>query len=122
MAPYITLNQKRRTEARSAFSRDFFKLMNNSVFGKTCENQKKRTDIRLVTTEEQLNKLVSKPHFMDIRVFAEELCAVELQKVRLTINKPFYVGFAVLELAKLHMYEYASKPFSSFFVSLLAFL
>ena len=106
MEPYIRLNQKRRTEAFSNFSRDFYKLMNNAVFGKTLENQKKRTDIKLVTQQEQFEKLVAKPQLMDVHIFDEELCAVELQKVKLTINKPCYVGFVVLELAKRHMYKY----------------
>ena len=79
--------------------------MNNSVFGKTCENQKKRTSIHLVTDEQKFRQLVAKPQFMDARIYSDNLCAVECQKTRLCINKPFYVGFCVLELAKLHMYR-----------------
>ena len=105
MAPYIALNQKKRTEAKTEFEKDFFKLMNNSVFGKTCENQKKRTSVYLVHTREKFKKLVGKPNFMDARIFDEDFAAVELQKTKLMINKPFFVGFSILDLAKLHMYR-----------------
>ena len=103
---YIVKNQNLRKEARTAFQKDFFKLMNNSVYGKTCENQKKRTDIRLVTDEQQVRKLIEKPHCKDFRIFNENLVGIELRKVRSHINKPFYTGFAVLELSKLHMYRF----------------
>jgi len=80
--------------------------MNNSIYGKTCENQKKRTDVRLVTDERQVRKLTEKPHCKDFRIFNEGLVGIELLKVRAMINKPFYVGFTVLELSKLHMYRF----------------
>ena len=80
--------------------------MNNSVFGKTCENQKKRTSIYLVNTKEKMRKLIFDPRFMDVKIFAEGFAAVELQKTKLMINKPFFVGFTILDLAKLHMYRY----------------
>ncbi len=79
--------------------------MNNSVFGKKCENQKKRPSVYLVHTREKFKKLVGKPNFMDARIFDEDFAAVELQKTKLMINKPFFVGFSILDLAKLHMYR-----------------
>ena len=105
MAPYIELNQEKRTQAKTEFEKDFFKLMNNSVFGKTCENQKKRTSIYLVNTRKKFLELVFKPNFMDTHLFAEDFAAVEMQKTKLLINKPFFVGFTILDLAKLHMYR-----------------
>ena len=108
MAPYIAVNQEMREQAKTPFEKEVFKLMNNSVFGKTLENQKKRTAIQLVTNEQKFRQLVAKPQFMDARIYSENLCAVESQKTRLWINNPFYVGFCVLELAKLHMYRYTS--------------
>ncbi len=105
MAPYIAVNQQMREMAKTLFEKDFYKLMNNSVFGKTCENQKKRTSIYLVNNEQKFRRLVAKPQFMDARIYSENLCAVECQKTKLWINKPFYVGFCILELAKLHMYR-----------------
>ena len=87
--------------------KEFYKLMNNSIYGKTCENQAKHTDIRLLTDPKQLAKLCVKPQCRDVRIFNEQLSAVNMTKIRILINKPFYVGFAVLELSKLHMYRYA---------------
>ena len=80
------------------------------------ENQKKRTSIQLVTNEQKFGQLVAKPQFMDARIDTETLCAVESQKTRLWIDKPFCVGFCVLELAKLQMYRYA--PHTIFFLLL----
>ena len=105
MAPYIAVSHEMRGQAKTPFEKDVFKLMNNSVVGRTCENQKKRTSISLVTNEQKFRQLVAKPQFMDARIYSENLRAVECQKSRLWINKPLYVAFCVLELAKLHMYR-----------------
>ncbi len=90
--------------------------MNNAVFGKTCENEKKRTNIKLVNDKKKFEELSRKPELMDVRIFEDNkgLCAVELQKLQINITKPNYVGFVILELAKLHMYRHA---IISFFLS-----
>jgi len=106
MAPYIEVNQNKGKEARTEFSKDSYKLLNNSVFGKTCENQKKRTNIKLVNDQAKLMKLVAKQELMNVEIFDENLAAVEMQKIKLNISKPFYVGFVILELAKLHIYRF----------------
>ena len=90
--------------------KDFHKLMNNAVYGKTCENQRKRTDIHLVGDRAKAEKLAFKPHCIDVRVFDEQLLGIELRKVKLLLNKPSYVGFAVLELSKLLMMRCAITP------------
>jgi hypothetical protein len=105
LAPYISKNSLLRADAKNDFEKEFFKLMNNSIYGKTCENQKKRTDIKLVTEQGKCRKLTEKPHCMGFRIFDEQLVAIEMRKVKSLINKPFYVGFSVLELSKLHMYR-----------------
>ena len=87
--------------------KDFYKLMNNSIYEKTCEKQLKRYDFSWMAHPEEFTKLLSKPQSQDLRLFNEFLVALNLKKVQITINKPFYVGFAVLELSKLHMYKYA---------------
>ena len=87
MAPYIAVKQEMREQAKTPFEKDVFKLMNNSVFGKTMENQKKRTYLSLVTNEQKFRQLVAKPQFMDARIYSENLCAVESQKTRLLIKK-----------------------------------
>ena len=104
LAPYIETNQNLRAHAGNEFEKDFFKLMNNSVYGKTLENQKKRTDIRLVTRDEKRREFTNKSNCIGFRIFEENLAAVELQKVQILIDKPPSVGFTVVELSKLHMY------------------
>ena len=103
---YIQLNQRLRAEAGNEFEKDFFKLMNNAVYGKTCENQKKWSIIKLVTKEEKVAKLTEMPTLKSFRIFNENLAAFEMQKIVTFINKPFYVGFSVLDLSKLLMYRF----------------
>ena len=106
MAPYIQKNSDMRKEARNAFEKDLFKLMNNAIYGKTCENIKKRTSIRLLSDIQKANQLVEKPHCLNFEIFSEGLVGVEMRKIRAKIDKPFYVGFAVLELSKLKMAQF----------------
>ena len=110
MEPYIRLNTEFRKNAKSAFEKDFYKLMNNSVFGKTMENLRKRVDIKLVKTDgsenEKLRKIIAKPNFNRRVKFSDELSAIHANKTKLTLNKPIYVGFSVLDLSKLLMYHW----------------
>ena len=106
LQPYIEQNQQLRARASNEFEKDFFKLMNNSIYGKTCENLKKRTDIKLVTSKREAKPLTEKPHCMGYRIFTVDLIGIQMRKVQVLIDKPFYVGFSVLELAKLHMYRF----------------
>ena len=71
LKPYIDMNTKLRKEAKNDFEKDFFKLMNNSVFGKTMENARNHRDIKLVTTDEKRNKLVSEPNYHTTKGFSE---------------------------------------------------
>ena len=80
LKPYIDMNTKLRKEAKNDFEKDFFKLMNNSVFGKTMENVRKHRDIKLVTTDEKRNKLVSEPNYHTTKRFSENLLAIEMKK------------------------------------------
>ena len=83
--------------------------MNNSVFGKTMENLRKRTNIKLITDENMLNKYVSKPGFVNRKIFNEDLVAVHNKKEKLVLNKPVYVGFSILDLSKFLMYDFHYK-------------
>ena len=103
---YIDFNTVKRTNAKNAFEKDFFKLMNNSVFGKTMENSRKRVDIRLVTDEKKLLKLTNKPTFVSSKIFNENLVAVHKIKETLTLNRPAYVGMCILDLSKTLMYDF----------------
>ena len=73
--------------------------MNNSVFGKCCENLRKRVDVRLVTNEKKLLKLTSKPAYVSSKIFNENLMAVHKIKEALTLNRPAYVGMCILDLS-----------------------
>ena len=92
--------------AKNAFEKDFFKLLNNSVFGKTMENIRKRVDVRLVTDKKKLSKLVSKPTFVNSKIFSEDLVAVHKLKEILTLERPAFVGMCILDLSKTLMYEF----------------
>ena len=103
---YIDKNTKLRKESSSDFEKDFFKLMNNSVFGKTMENKRKHKDMRLVTDEDRYKKLVMKPNFKDGRKFSDNLMGVEMGKSKIKMTKPLYLGQAILDLSKMVMYEF----------------
>ena len=103
---YIDFNTEKRTNAKNAFEKDFFKLMNNSVFGKTMENIRKRVDVRLVTDEKKLLKIAAKPTYVSSKIFNENLVAVHKIKETLTLNRPAYVGMCILDLSKTLMYDF----------------
>ena len=103
---YIDFNTQKRTQAKNSFEKDFFKLMNNSVYGKTMENLRKRVDVRLITDEKKLLKMTSKPTYVSSKIFNENLVAVHKIKETLTLNKPSYVGMSILDLSKTLMYDF----------------
>ena len=106
LKPYIYMNAKLRMQAKNDFEKDFFKLMNNSVFGKTMENVRNHWDIKLVTTNEQRNKLVSEPNYHSSKHFSENLMAIEMKKTKVLMNKPVYLGQAILDFSKTLIYEF----------------
>ena len=106
LKPYIDLNTDLRAKATNDFEKDFFKLMNNSVFGKTMENIRNRVDIRLVTRESQAKKLTCKPNYQHHTIFSKNLAAVHMKKVSLKFNKPVYLGMSILDLSKTLMYDF----------------
>ena len=97
MKPYIRKNTDLRKLASSSFEKDFFKLMNNSVFGKTI---RKRQNVILVDDRKLANKLSSKPNFERVTIFDENLVAVHMKKTEVYLNKPIFVGQAILDLSK----------------------
>ena len=106
MEPYMRKNTDLRKEAKNAFEKDFFKLMNNSVFGKTIENIRKRQNVILVDDRKLANKLSSKPNFDRATIFDENLVAVHMKKTEVYFNKPIYVGQAILDLSKTLMFDF----------------
>ena len=103
---YIDFNTEKRKHAKNSFEKDFFKLMNNSVFGKTMENLRKRVDVRLVTNEKKPDKLTSKPTYVSSKIFNENLMAVHKVKETLTLNRLAYVSMCILDLSKTLMYDF----------------
>ena len=106
MKQYIDFNTQLRTKAKNDFERDFFKLMNNSVFGKTMENIKKGRNIKLVMIEEKYIHTVMKPNFKPGVRFGENLMGCEMGKIKVVMKKPIYLGQVILDLSKIVMYEF----------------
>ena len=106
MKPYIDKNTNLRAKAKNNFEKDFYKLMNNSIFGKTMENIRNRVNVKLVNTKEKLSKLVAKPNFKSCKIFNENLVSVHMKKTSLTMVKPVYLGMCILDLSKTIMYDF----------------
>ena len=107
MRPYIEMNTKLRAKAKNNFEKDFYKLMNNSVFGKTMENIRNRVNVKLVNTEEKLRKLTAKPNLKaPPKNFSENLISVHMKKTSLLMNKPVYLGMCILDLSKTVMFDF----------------
>ncbi|XP_035224366.1 uncharacterized protein LOC118197007 [Stegodyphus dumicola] len=117
LATYIEFNTRQRKLAKSSFEKDLFKLLNNSVFGKTMENLRKRTCIDLVHREKRAKKLVAAPTFHSFKIITDDLAAIERRKTSLVLNRPIYVGFSILDLSKTLMYQfhygYIKKTYAS---------
>ena len=106
MKPYINFNIQLRTQEKNDFEKDFFKLMNNSVFGKTMENIRKHRNIRLITNAESYLKTIMKPNFKSGMLFGKNLMGCEMGKIKVVMNKMVYLGQAILDLSKIIMYEF----------------
>ena len=106
LKPYTDMNTKIRQKAKNNFEKDFFKLMNNVVFGKTMENVRKYRDIKLVTTEMRRKHLVSEPNYHTTKFVTENFLATEMKKTQILMNKPVHLGLSILDLSKTVMYEF----------------
>ena len=106
LKPYIDINTGLRKEAKNEFEKDSFKLMNNSVFGKTIETVRKHRDINLVTTDEKRNNLVSVPNYHTTKCFSENVLAIKMKKTKEKMNKSVYLGMSILDITKTLMYEF----------------
>ncbi|XP_059225632.1 uncharacterized protein LOC106094284 [Stomoxys calcitrans] len=110
---YIMENNRHRALAKNAFEKDFFKLLNNAVYGKTMENVDKRKDVRIVNHWERTNKnrlgardFIAKPNFHSLTVFSEDMAAIQMNRLSVLYDKPIYLGFSVLDLSKWKMYDF----------------
>ena len=100
LKPYIGMNTKLRTKAKNDFEKDFLKLMNDPVFGKTMENVRKHRIIKLVTTDERRNQLVPETNYHTSKWFSENLLAIQIKKTKVKMNKPVYLGMLILNISK----------------------
>ena len=106
MEPYIRKNTELRKTAANNFEKDFFKLMNNSVFGKTIENIRKRQNVKIVDNRNLALKLSSRPNFDRCIIFDKNLIALHMRNTKVYFNKPVYVGQAILDLSKTLMFDF----------------
>jgi hypothetical protein len=106
LKPYIDFNTNKRKESKNEFEKDLYKLMNNAVFGKTMENMRGRVNIELITEENLAKKRFAKPQYQQHKIYSENLIAIKSAKTEVKLDKPIYVGLSVLDLSKLHMYEF----------------
>ena len=102
----IDMNTELRKLAKDDFEKDLFKLMNNAVFRKIMENIRKHRNIKLVTADKKRNKLVSEPNYHTINYISEDLSIIEMNKTKVKMNKPIYLGLSILDISKILMYEF----------------
>ena len=102
----MILTQKKENNATNDFEKDLFRLMINSVYGKTIENLRKRINVRLVNNAKNLLKYTSRPSYVTYKLFNKDYAAIHEIKPVLVLNKPIYVGFTVLDLSKWMMYDF----------------
>ena len=104
---YIDKNTKLRAAVKeNEFKKEFFKLMNNSVFGKTMENIRNRVDIKLVTDKIKAEKLAAQPNFKHCNIFGDNLVSIHMKRTELKFDKPVYLGMCILDLSKTLMYDF----------------
>ena len=101
------MNTKLRTEAKNEIEKDSFKLLNNAVFGKLMENERKHRDIKLVTSDKRRNQLASESNYQTAKYFLENLITIEMKKTKVKMNKPIYLGMSILDISKILMYEFS---------------
>src|SRR6218665_306042 len=106
LTPYIDYNTVKRQAAKNAFEKDLFKLMNNSVYGKTMENTRRHLDVRVVTNQRRAKRYIARPTFKSFKIINDEVTVVNLTKTDVCLNKPIYCGMSILDISKLHMYKF----------------
>ena len=94
------MNTDIRKDAKNDFQKDFFKLINNSVFGKTMENVRNHRHIKLVTSDKRRSILASEPNYHSTKYISKDLLIMEMKKVQVKMNKPIYLGQAILDISK----------------------
>jgi len=115
LKPFIDLNTKLRKNAKNTFESDFFKLVSNVFFGKTVENVRQHKNVKLALNKRQIKNFIKKPEFESFNIIGENKAVVNMQKNKIKIKNPLYIGTTVLELSKNLMYNYHYKVFKKFY-------
>ena len=121
LGSFVMFNTAKWMNAAYEFEKAFFKLIINSVYGKTMENVRKRVNVKLINNEKKYLKVVSRPSFVSQKILDKNLVAVHKIKPVLLLNKPIYVGFSILELRKMIMYDWHYNYFAKKFNCSLLF-
>ena len=116
LAPYVKLNTQKRKEAKNKFEENFYKLMVNSAFGKTCEGKRNRIKLKLVRSEEEALKWTSVPELKSFKIIGEDLATVSLNQTEIVWDKPTIVGACILDLAKKFMFDFHYNTMKKHFI------
>ena len=100
---YVDFNTEKRKESNDEFNKGLYKLLNNCIYGKSIENIHKRINVKLINDKRMYQKIINKPSVISSKIIDKSFVAVHCSKKVLTLNKPIYVGFCILELSKLLM-------------------
>ena len=114
---YMNFNTQKRNQAVNDFEKDFYKLLNNAFYGKTMENVRNRLKIKIIKKDDyrEIKKQQSKLTFNGIHKSYENCDSYTFKQNEFLMDKPIYLGFAVLELSKLLMYETYYDKLQPFF-------
>ena len=103
---YIDMNTELRKYVKNKVEKNFFKQMNNSVFGKTMKNVRNHRDIKQVTSDKRRKQLVSEPNYHSHKKISDHLMAIEMKKTRVKMTKPLYLGMSILDISKILMHKF----------------
>uniref|UniRef100_A0A8D8SD21 DNA-directed DNA polymerase n=1 Tax=Cacopsylla melanoneura TaxID=428564 RepID=A0A8D8SD21_9HEMI len=106
LATYINFNTELRKTAKNMAQRTQPKLLNNVIYGRSIEDFRKRSNLKVATTWNQARKLISKSTFLDYTIINENLVLIKLQKKTIKFMRPIFLGASILELSKIKMYHF----------------
>ncbi len=106
---YIDINIELRKQAKNKFETDYFKLLNNSIFGRSIMNLRKFLKAKLVLNEKQYSRAVKKVNFAKSTIFNENIALMEFYKCNLLLKMPVYLGFSILDISKTIQYNWFYK-------------
>ena len=103
---YSDFNTEKRQKGPDEFNKNLHKLLNNCIYGKSNENQRKRMNVKLINNKKVYQRCVKKPNFISQKVFDKKFVAAHCSKTVMTLGKPIYVGFCILEPSRLLIYQF----------------